>query len=87
MVYPPFVYILYDECSEDVTGEYSSVKYQWHNWEGTLGAIVMSLREKLPFLKEYKNEIFCLVLSHFNFWHATEKCYYMSILTGCQNNS
>ena len=21
LVYPPFIYILYDECSEDVTGE------------------------------------------------------------------
>ena len=31
LVYPPSVYILYDECSEDVTGEYSSVKYQWRN--------------------------------------------------------
>ena len=28
LVYPPSVYILYDECREDVTGEYSSVKYQ-----------------------------------------------------------
>ena len=31
LVYPPFVYILYDEYSEDVTREYSSAKYQWHN--------------------------------------------------------
>ena len=31
LVYPPSVYILYDECSEYKTGEYSSVKYQWHN--------------------------------------------------------
>ena len=22
LVYPPFIYVLYDECSEDVTGEY-----------------------------------------------------------------
>ena len=86
LVYSPFVYILYDECSEDVTGEYSSAKYQWRNWGGTLGAIAPSSREKLPFLKEYKNEIFRLVLPHFNFWPATEKCYYVSILTGCQNN-
>ena len=28
LVYPAFVYILYDECSEDMTGEYSSAKYQ-----------------------------------------------------------
>ena len=27
------------------------------------------------------------VLPHFNFWLATEKCYYVFILTGCQNNS
>ena len=27
LVYPPFAYILYDECSEHVTGEYSSAKY------------------------------------------------------------
>ena len=31
LVYPPFVYILYDVCSEDVTGESSSAKYQWCN--------------------------------------------------------
>ena len=28
LVYPAFVYILYDECSEDMTGEYSSAKCQ-----------------------------------------------------------
>ena len=28
LVYPAFVYILYDECDEDMTGEYSSAKYQ-----------------------------------------------------------
>ena len=28
LIYPPFVFILYDKCIEDVTGEYSSVKYQ-----------------------------------------------------------
>ena len=87
MVYPPFVYVFYDECNEDVTGKSSSAKYQWHNWGGILGAIAPFSREKLPFLKEYKTEIFHLVLPHFNFWPATEKCYYMSILTGCQNNS
>ena len=27
LVFPPFVSILYDECSEDMTGEYSSAKY------------------------------------------------------------
>ena len=27
LVYPPFVYILYDECCEEMTGEYSSEKY------------------------------------------------------------
>ena len=64
LVYPPSVHILYDECNEDVTGEYSSAKYQWRNW-GTLGAIAPPSREKLLFLKEYKNEIFHLVLSHF----------------------
>ena len=31
LVYPPFAYILYDTYSEDVTGEYSSAKYQWRN--------------------------------------------------------
>ena len=80
LVYPPFVHILYDECSEDVTEEYSSAKYQWRNWGGTLGAIVLSSREKLPFLKEYKNEIFRLVLPHFNFWPPTEKRCYASIV-------
>ena len=66
LVYPTFVYILYDECSEDVTGEYSSAKYQWLNWGGTLGAIAPPSKEKLFFLKEHKNEIFhyfCLVLT------------------------
>ena len=28
LVYPTFVYILYDECDEDMKGEYSSAKYQ-----------------------------------------------------------
>ena len=28
LVNSPFMYVLHDECSEDVTGEYSSVKYQ-----------------------------------------------------------
>ena len=68
MVYPPFVYILYDECSEDVTGEYISAKYQWRNWRGALGFIAPPLREKLHFLKQYKNEIINLVLPHSNFW-------------------
>ena len=36
LVYPPFVYILYDECTDDVTGEYSPAKYQRRNW----GALV-----------------------------------------------
>ena len=31
LVYPPFAYILYDEFSEDMIGEYSSAKYQWRN--------------------------------------------------------
>ena len=30
--------ILYDECSEDKTEEYSSAKYQWRNWGGTFPA-------------------------------------------------
>ena len=29
LVYPLFAYILYDECSEDKTGKYSSAEYQW----------------------------------------------------------
>ena len=80
LVYPPFVYILYDQCSEDVTREHSSAKYQWRDWWGTLGAIAPPSKEKLLFLKEYK-------LSRINFWPATEKCYYVSILSGCQKNS
>ena len=32
LVYPPSVHILYDECNEDVTGKYSSAKFQWRNW-------------------------------------------------------
>ena len=48
---------------------------------------VPSSREKLPFLKENKNEIFRLVFPYFNSWPATETCYYVSILTGYQNNS
>ena len=31
LVYPPYLYILYDECSEYVRGEYSSLKYQLCN--------------------------------------------------------
>ena len=31
LVYPPFVYILYGECSEDVTEEYSPAEYRWRN--------------------------------------------------------
>ena len=45
-----------------------------------MGAIAPPSREKLPFLKEYKNKIFRLVLPHFNFWPAAEKCYYVSVL-------
>ena len=45
-------------------------------------------REKRrPFQKEYRKEIFHLVLPHFNFWHAIEICYYVPISRGCQNNS
>lgn len=53
-VYPPFVYILYDECNEDMTVEYSSARKVF-------------LREKLPFLKERKNEMIHLFFPHFNF--------------------
>ena len=60
LVYPPFVYILYDECNEDMTGEYSSARKVF-------------LREKLPFLKECKNEMIHLFFLHFNFWPAIEK--------------
>ena len=31
LVYPLFAYILYDECSEDKRGKYSSAEYQWRN--------------------------------------------------------
>ena len=85
LVYPPSVCIVYDECSEDVTGEYSSTKYQWRNRGGALGAIAPPWRGKLLFLKEYKNEIIHLVLPHLNFWFSIEKCYYVSISTGCQS--
>ena len=71
LVYPPSVYILYDECSENVTGESSSVKYQWRNW-GPLGVIAPPSRKKLLYLKKCKNEIFHLFLPHFNFWQAAE---------------
>ena len=72
LVHPPSVCILYDECSEDATGEYSSVKYQWRNW-GTLGVIAPPSRKKLLSLKKYKTEIF--------------RFYYVSISTDFQNNS
>ena len=49
LVYPPFVYILHDKCSENVTGEYSSAKYQWHNWGSTL--------ENATYIWEIKNKI------------------------------
>ena len=51
LVYPPFVYILYDKYSEDVTREYSSAKYQWYNSGDTLGAIALPSRKNLLFLK------------------------------------
>ena len=31
VVYPRFIYILCDECSDEVRGEYSSVKYTMKN--------------------------------------------------------
>ena len=40
-----------------------------------------------PFQKEYKKEIFHLVLPHFNLWLAIEKFYYLLISNRCQNNS
>ena len=48
----------------------------------TLGAIAVPLREKLLFLKEFKNEIIHIVLPHLNFWPAIEKHYHVSISTG-----
>ena len=51
LVYPPFVYILYDDCSEDLTEEYSSLKYYWHDRGDTLGVTAPLSREKSPFLK------------------------------------
>ena len=88
LFYPPFVYILYGECSEDVTGEYSSAKYQWRKGRGYIGCNCTALERKVAlFKKEFKNEVFHLVLPHFNFWPAIEKCYDVSISTGCQNNS
>ena len=33
LVYPPFIYILYDECSEDVRGKYVTAKYSVRNSE------------------------------------------------------
>ena len=67
-------------------GEYSSAKNQWLNWECILGPIAPLSREKLPFLKKYQNQIIHLVLSHFHFWPAMEKCYCVSISMGCENN-
>ena len=84
LVYPAFVYILYNECSEDMSGEYSSAKNQWNNWGGTLGAIAPFWEKSHHFQKEYKKEVFHLVLPHFDFWLAIEKCYYVPILRGCQ---
>ena len=81
------MHILYDECSEDVTGKYCFEKYQWRKWGATLGAIAPLLREKFPLLKEYKKEVIHLVFPHFNFWSAIEKYYYVFILMGCESNS
>ena len=56
--------------------------------EGVHWVQLPSPREKShPFQKQYKKEIFHLVLPHFNFWLAAAKCYYVPILTGCQINS
>ena len=66
--------------------EYSSAKYQGRNWRGTLGTMPPRQKSR-PFQKEYKEEISHLVLPHFNFWLAVEKCFYVPISTGCRNNS
>ena len=61
------MYVLYDDSSDNMTGEYISAKSQWRNWGDTLGAIAPPSRESRPFQKEYKKEIFHLILPHFNF--------------------
>ena len=55
--------------------------------EGVCWVQLHHAREKSCPFKRIQNEIFHLVLPDFNFWPVTEKCYYVSILTGCQNNS
>ena len=55
LVYSPFVYILYDVCSEDVTGQFSSVKYQWRNSGGTVCAIApLPVKKSCPFYRNTK---------------------------------
>ena len=80
LVYSAFEYILYDECSEDMTSEYSSAKYQWRNWGGTLGAIAPPSREKSPFSKGIQKGNFPFSFAPFNFWLAIEK-YYVQLTT------
>ena len=41
-----------------------------------MGVTAPPSRKKLLYIKEYKNEISHLFLFYFNFWPATEKCYY-----------
>ena len=80
-----YVYVFYDECSEDVRLEYSSAKYRLRNWGSALGAIAPPLKKN--FSREYQNEIIYLVLLPFHFWSVIEKYYYLFISTGWQNNS
>ena len=89
LVYPPFLYILHVECSEDVTGEYSSAKYQWCNW-GVHWVPLRYPREKnCPFYRNTKmlSKLSIYFLPHFHFSPAIRKCYYVFISTGCQNHS
>ena len=61
-----FIHLLYIFCMMSVVRMWQrDIVLQIE--EGTLDVIIPSLREKLHFLKEYKNEIFRLVLPHLNF--------------------
>ena len=86
LAYPAFMCIFCMINVMRIWQEYSSAKYQGRNWRGTLGTMPPRQKSR-PFQKEYKEEISHLVLPHFNFWIAVEKCFYVPISTGCRNNS
>lgn len=53
---------------------------QWRNWRVSLGVISLPSSKKFSFLCGFKKECILVVLPHFSFRSAIEKCYHVSIL-------